>query len=148
MQTCENDANPHYAHGLCRPCYDAGRRPPRPPRPVLACLECPAEARVKGRCRRCYCRQWSRANPRPQRHSLRLCEQPGCLNPHRNHGLCAMHAQRLSRRGTLEPSPPGGVFAQLWRDPERRAAIRQAQSEGAKRRWAAFRAKRAEAEPD
>lgn len=151
MRICDNgDGRQHYGLGLCQRCYQrqraAAQRPPRPaPGP---CLDCPEAARWKGRCKRCYNRHNAAQqrlakgpSPRERHHG---CQVEGCDRPHKAKHYCKMHYNALCRanaRSLRGPREAGGVFAQLWQDPDRRKALRQAQSEGAKRRWANRRAK-------
>ncbi len=111
---CGNNGcdRPHYAKGLCRPCYR-----PQYTRPIITCKECGRSQPHwgKGMCKKCYGGQCGKCNdcggPRSRnndrglclacyaaRRLNRKCTRMGCSNPHKAHGLCSTCGMRLSRR--------------------------------------------------
>ena len=141
MITCAQcgQEKPHYAHGLCRACYNQTYV-----RPTIACAQCGEQKphRGHGLCVACYnkthvrptvtCAQCGQEKPH-NAHGLCAacygktgrpivtCAQCGQEKPHYAHGLCEACLQRINAalkgrmprhkmRGQLQPNWRGGRF--------------------------------------
>lgn len=80
----------------------------RKERPEAACSSCgfvlPVAA--KGLCRTCYQRNRRTGSPTPKPRVVRLCEVPGCGQPHVTKGLCELHRDRMRRHGSVDAGRP------------------------------------------
>jgi hypothetical protein len=132
--TAEGCDKPHRARGLCSTCYSRDRASNAPTCTVEGCDR---GTKALGLCGVHYDREWRRREGQPrtwQPPRPTVCSAEGCDRPTRSGGLCTLHYGRMRR--PLVGRPPGGTWGVLWQDPERRAEIRAAQSDAARRRWA------------